>query len=386
MVNSLHFGGVERVFADLSVYLQGRGHKVHLFLMDDTEIVYPYSGTIHKIAVYAKPGSWISTLLTLQYFVLTWYYKRRLHIDCSISAMEFLNLVNLMTPGKDEKIATMHNHKWQCEVTPTAKDQLIEWLFARRVEKAHAVVTVSEGIRQKALKLYHSIPPQKVVTIYNASGIERITQQAAQPLPPEIESFMTSCTFVNSSRLEAQKSIHKLILAFSIVVQKNEQARLVLAGGGSLMKQLQELSQSLGLGDKILFVGFVNNPFAIMARARGFVLSSCYEGFGNVLVEAMCCSCPVISTDCLCGPREIIAPGTDITQTADKVQACEYGILVPPPQDDGWNLTIDDCVTGLAQAMQMIIDDPDRGYRQKALQRAKDFTPQKLYPKWEAIL
>ena len=383
MVNSLHFGGAERVFADLSVYLHEQGHEVHLFLMDDTDIAYPYGGKVHKIALYAKAGSRLATLLLPQYFIMGWYYKRKLRIDYTISAMEFLNLINLMIPGKDKKIVTMHNHKWQCEVTPTFKDNLIERMFSRRMGKIHAMVAVSEGIRQKAIGLY-DIAPEKVVTIYNASRTEDIAKQAKEPIAPETQAFMTPDTFLNASRLEDQKSIHKLILAFSIVAKSNDGARLVLAGDGSLRQKLQELARSLGLGDKILFTGFVKNPFALMAQARAFVLSSCYEGFGNVLVEAMCCSCPVISTDCLCGPREIIAPGT--TGTADKMTACEYGILVPPPRESGWDLTIDDCVMEMARAMQMVMADKDQLYRAKSLQRAQDFTLNRLYPKWETIL
>jgi glycosyltransferase involved in cell wall biosynthesis len=106
-----------------------------------------------------------------------------------------------------------------------------------------------------------------------------------------------------------------LLRAFARV-RSARPARLVILGEGSQLRALQSLASELGIGDDVLFPGFVSNPFAYMARARAFVLSSAWEGFGNVLVEAMACGCPVISTDCPSGPAEILEGG-------------RYGSLVP---------------------------------------------------------
>jgi glycosyltransferase involved in cell wall biosynthesis len=384
MVNSLQFGGAERVIADLSVYLDGCGYAVHLFLMDDRDIVYDYRGQIHKISFIYKKNSWISTLFAWQHFLLTWFYKRKYKIDVCISAMDFLNFVNLMTPCGEKRIPGLHNYMWQSEVTPTLKDRLIEWCFARRVKKAYRVVAVSEGIREKALKLY-KLPEEKVVTIYNAVDAPTITKMAVEPLNAEMSAFFTSHTFINAGRMVAQKAVHKLILAFSIVAEKCDSARLLLVGEGDLLPNLVALVQSLHVADKVRFAGFSKNPFQLIAKSLAFVFPSFYEGFGNVLIEAMCCKTPVISTDCTSGPREIIAPHTH--ETASRLTLCEYGMLTAP-HDGQWTTQIDQSVLDMAEGMMLLIENEAMAakYREQSAKRAKDFYVEKASAPWLQIL
>jgi glycosyltransferase involved in cell wall biosynthesis len=91
---------------------------------------------------------------------------------------------------------------------------------------------------------------------------------------------------------------------------------LVLVGQGPLQDELTALARELGISDRVVFAGWQENPFAWMANADLFVLSSRFEGFGNVVIEAMACGLPVVSTDCPSGPSEILAGG-------------DTGILVP---------------------------------------------------------
>ena len=88
-------------------------------------------------------------------------------------------------------------------------------------------------------------------------------------------------------------------------------ARLVILGEGrpEAHAELLALSASLGCAEEINLQGFVVDPFAYMARAGVFALSSAWEGFGNVLVEALACGCPVVSTDCPSGPAELLERG-----------------------------------------------------------------------------
>jgi glycosyltransferase involved in cell wall biosynthesis len=109
-------------------------------------------------------------------------------------------------------------------------------------------------------------------------------------------------------RLTLQKDFPTLIRAFARL-RARRSARLVILGEGELRDELEALVAELGLTADVALPGFVDNPFSWMRGSALFVLSSAWEGFGNVLVEAMACGTPVVSTDCPSGPAEILENG-----------------------------------------------------------------------------
>ena len=111
------------------------------------------------------------------------------------------------------------------------------------------------------------------------------------------------------------KDFATLIAAFAIVTQTRD-VRLILLGEGPLHADLLALAESLGVAERVSLPGFQPNPLPFMRRAAVLVVSSAYEGFGNVLVEALACGTPVVSTDCPYGPAEILERG-------------RFGMLVP---------------------------------------------------------
>jgi glycosyltransferase involved in cell wall biosynthesis len=113
---------------------------------------------------------------------------------------------------------------------------------------------------------------------------------------------------VATGRLAPQKNFPLLLQAFALL-RRQRPARLLILGEGRLRPQLEALIAELGLGEDVALPGFVTNPYAAFARASLFVLSSDYEGLGNVLIEAMACGCPVVSTNCPSGPAEILEGG-----------------------------------------------------------------------------
>jgi len=117
------------------------------------------------------------------------------------------------------------------------------------------------------------------------------------------------------ARLEEQKGLDTLIEAVKLVSETRE-VRLIILGEGQLRRSLSEKAVKLGVQHIIDFHGHVDNPFAFLRKADLFVLSANYEGFANVVAEALVCGCPVVSTDAPSGPREILADG-------------EFGTLVP---------------------------------------------------------
>ncbi|MBZ5877362.1 glycosyltransferase [Chromohalobacter israelensis] len=117
-------------------------------------------------------------------------------------------------------------------------------------------------------------------------------------------------------RLDVQKNQALLLRAFSLAVKSAPGIKLVILGEGEEKNNLENLASELGVKDSVDFVAFQDNPYPYYKAADLFVLSSDWEGFGNVIVEALACGTPVISTDCPGGPRTILADG-------------KYGVLVP---------------------------------------------------------
>ena len=118
-----------------------------------------------------------------------------------------------------------------------------------------------------------------------------------------------------AGRLAPAKDFATLLRAFARV-RARRPVHLVILGEGGLRHTLEKQLRELGIEADVELHGFVDNPFAWMSRASLFVLSSAWEGSPGVLVEAMACGCPVVSTDCPSGPDEILDGG-------------RYGRLVP---------------------------------------------------------
>lgn len=187
-------------------------------------------------------------------------------------------------------------------------------LVRRFYPEADAVAAVSRGVAQDLAQIA-GLPEEQITLIYNPVDTEAIAH--AGEMPVEHPWFTDrSCPIVlGVGRLHRQKDFPTLIRAFAIA-RKERDLRLAILGEGSERKMLETLCQQLGVQDDVFMPGFVDNPFAWMSRASLFVLSSAWEGFALVLVEALASGCPVISTDCPSGPSEILQDGT-------------YGSLVP---------------------------------------------------------
>lgn len=184
------------------------------------------------------------------------------------------------------------------------------FLFTRQLRLfypyADGVIGVSQGVTDDLLQLIGG-DPARFHTIYNPV-LPKDLESKAHAVVEHPWLGAGAPVLVGAGRLTRQKDFATLLRAFALVL-KQRPARLLLLGDGPERPRLEALAAELGIGVAVDFHGFVANPFPYIARSDLFVLSSAWEGFGNVLVEAMALGVPVVSTDCPSGPREILQDG-----------------------------------------------------------------------------
>lgn len=137
---------------------------------------------------------------------------------------------------------------------------------------------------------------------------------------------LTNKKIITAGRLVHQKNYKSLINAWKIVNQKHPDWRLEIWGDGALKNELSKQINTLGLNNKVLLMGYINDIISRMLQASGCVLSSLYEGISLVLIEAMSCGLPIVSYACQCGPKDLIEHGKNgfLCEVNDETKLAEY--------------------------------------------------------------
>lgn len=195
------------------------------------------------------------------------------------------------------------------------KDAFSRWLrtspMRRRYPEADGVIAVSEGVREDTVRVT-GIPRERVHVIRNPVITPRLAGQAAEPAPHDWLVDKPLPVILGMGRLTRQKDFETLLRAFA-AMQPELPSRLIILGEGPQpgdRERLERLAQALGVDGRLLLPGFQKNPYAWLARADLFVLSSAWEGSPNALTEALALGIPSVSTDCPSGPMEILDGGT----------------------------------------------------------------------------
>lgn len=223
---------------------------------------------------------------------------------------------------------------------------------------ADAAVANSRGVAGELGRL-SGMSHNRIHTIYNPVVSADLLRRAREPIDHPWLDGSSPPAVLAIGRLHKQKDFATLLAAFALLLRQRC-ARLLVLGRGPLLENLRSLARDLCIENKVEFLGFVENPYAFMARASLFVLSSRHEGLPNALIEAMACGCPVVSTNCPYGPDEILEGG-------------RWGELVPMGDPEA-----------LALAMARTLENPPRG--QGLRHRASFFSVEKAVERYEELL
>jgi exopolysaccharide biosynthesis WecB/TagA/CpsF family protein len=207
---------------------------------------------------------------------------------------------------------------WKYRVVPILYKLLSPWV--------DAFIAVSNGVSSDLIRIT-AIPPTKVNVIYNPACPDAIRPRRGNVWghPWLLDDQIT--LYVFAGRLTEQKNPTLALNSFA-VLRRQKMARFVFLGDGELSQRLEFMSHQLGVADDVLMAGYVEDVRPWLERAACCVVPSNYEGFGNVIVEALACGTPVVASDCPEGPREILAEGQyGVLFRVGDVEACATAML-----------------------------------------------------------
>ena len=303
-------GGAEKAFLNIAKGLVAGGYKVDFVLARAEGVYLPEAELIAKV-FDLKSRRMAGTFPGLIRYI------RRSKPVVILSALGLANFFAILATKLADRnarvIVSLHNmasFQNLGSIKSLVENQITYWSY----QWADQIVAVSHTVAKDTSKK-GGIPIDRIKVIYNPILSPNLSEQAAKEVNHPFFSPGHPPVILGVGRLEREKDFATLLRAFALV-QKEVQARLLILGEGEERCRLETLARELEIDADVSMPGFVENPYAYMSKAGVFVLSSLTEGFGNVLIEAMACGCPVVSTACEGGPREILDNG-------------KYGFLTP---------------------------------------------------------
>jgi len=368
-INSLSTGGAERVVSHLLEHMKN-DFEIHLALYN-TAVGYNVPPEIKILDLKQKmKESGLAVFLKMPMLSLRLYrYCKANGINTSIAFLNrpcYINaLMRTLWGYKGNIIMCERTHQTTLlEHSSVLYRNISRALVKFAYKRADTIVANSYTMQADLLENFKVTAPIQV--IHNPIDYKHILAESQKTVQFKFDENVFH--FISVGGFRKEKNLELLINAFYIL--KHLPVKLLIAGNGVLEDKIRQKVADLGLKDKVAFLGFDPNPYKYMRQSDCFVLSSYVEGFPNVLLEALACGMPIVSTDCKSGPREILAPSTDIHHTAiTSYENAEFGVLTPVHD-----------VTNLAAAMENIYQDSElrNTYKEKATHRAETFDIEKI--------
>lgn len=304
--SSLRVGGIQRVMLALATGFLAKGLRVDLLVVDaagELQPAVPDGARVINLEARRSRNA-LPRLVG---------YLRRERPRAMLASQTPLNVLTIaarmLAGGRTRIVASEHVDLGAVlRHAGTWKERLFPLAARLCYQRADGLVVVSHATAARFAETT-GLPLSLMTVIHNPVVTPDLLAQASLPVDHPWFAAGEPPVVLSAGRLTRQKDHETLLRAFALVRQKVP-ARLLILGEGEERANLDASIDRLGIRSDAALHGFAPNPFAYMARARLFVLSSRWEGFGNVLVETMACGTPVVSTDCPSGPAEILQGGS----------------------------------------------------------------------------
>lgn len=327
-------GGAERAMLHLAEGLAERGYPTDLVLAQaEGDYLSSVPAPVRIVDLQARSPVIVSKTLALKRYLQQERPSVLLSaLDIFSSAIWAQRLAGVSTRiifcVQTHLSRQFRNH--QPYTVGQVRPHLVRWFYPW----ADAIVAASHGVASDLSQLA-DMPIDRIQVIHNPVVTPQVLQKMQEPVDHPWLAATEPPVILGVGRLVSQKDFPTLIRAFARV-RSHCPARLMILGEGEDRSKLEAQIYQLGLEQEVALPGFVENPYAYMARAKVFALSSIFEGFGNVVAEAMAAGTPIVSTDCESGPAEILEDG-------------RYGRLVPVEDANA-------LATGILEALCQPID------------------------------
>jgi glycosyltransferase involved in cell wall biosynthesis len=304
VIYSLAGAGAERVSVNLAHEFVAAGHAVDFVLAHGEGELIAEVPTAAEMQVAQTVGArgWRAAIRD---------YVQEQSPDVLLAMMEGAGVLSIQAAkGAVPVYVVSHIHfSRHCRHAPRWKERWLMPLAARwYLPRAAGVIGVSHGVSED-IRQAAGLKTERVRTIYNPILTDAFYKKAAEPVDhPWFVPNRDWLTVVTVGRLTVQKD-HDTLLRAIAHVNNQRPVRLMVLGQGERLEELQALADELGIGAMVKFAGFDANPYRYIASSDVFALSSRWEGFGNVLVEALACGVSVVATNCPSGPREVLDDG-----------------------------------------------------------------------------
>lgn len=341
-------GGAQRVIVNLAGGLATRGHAVDVVAAGAAGPLRAEMPVAARLVDLGSRGA----LAALPGLVR---YLSREHPDAMLSTMSHCNVTALLAKRLARSrvrlvVREANTMEWYRRRPLPIKERAVHALMKLLYPGAELIVANSRDTADD-LVAGGIVGADRIRVIHNPVVREEVFAQQKEAPPHRWLQERQIPVVIAIGRLHAQKDFVTAIRAFASIRRRRE-LRMVILGEGSERDRLLRLAGELGVDKDVDLPGFTANPHAWLARAAALVCSSRWEGFGNVLVEAMAAGTPVVSTDCPGGPREILDGG-------------RFGRLVPVGDHEA-----------LARAVAEVLDEPPD--RELLVGRAMDFSVDRI--------
>ena len=375
-INSLTSGGAERVLSVIVTELVAQNIEVNLLCIEkDNAYVLPKEVQITYLSNLTNHDSSLKKLLYLPYLALK--LKRYIKENQTTLVQSHIYRANFTNI-----LAKLFGAKHQVQVVEvTSINNLKDGSFSKKInfvlikllyKYADLVVFKAQRMKEEFLKNIPKI--KKYTVINNPYDIQNISSLAEEKVE-DFEFHQDKQYIVSVGRLSSEK---RFITLVKVLKELDNNIELILIGEGEEETNLKAYTYENKLEKRIHLLGKKENPFKYIKHSNLFVLASEGEGFPNVMVEAMICETPVISTDCISGPREILAPNTDINfQLQTGIELAHNGILYPVDNEENLKLAIETMLNDKAKQEKYIAN---------AFEKSQEYALKKIIEKYKEVL